>query len=90
MLNLPDAKGLYRSLAAAHGDESLRAKLRMVEMKMGHLKRVARAAWILISQCARLTNETLALMNTGQSEASVYIASPMADNCGGFLLDAQA
>lgn len=82
-----DAKGLFRSLAEARSDELLRAKLRLAEAHMAQLKRLARAAWVLIKQCAQLTEETLRIMSLGKPHASVYIASPMADNVGGLLLD---
>ena len=80
---------LARSLSAWRSME-FRELVQTAQRQMAHLKRLNLATWVLVSQCARLTNETVYLLIHGQAEASVYIDSPMADNRGGQLLDASA
>ncbi len=80
---------LARALSAWRSME-FRELVQTAQRQMTHLKRLNLATWVLVSQCARMTNETVHLMIHGKPEASVYIDSPMADNRTGQLLDASA
>lgn len=82
-------KQLAQSLPQWRRDDQFRQRVKNVEHSMARLRRLNTAAWLLVSQCARVVDETLLLMTSGSTMHSAYIDVPHADTTGGQILDTQ-
>lgn len=83
-------KQLAQSLPQWHTVAGFRQRVRNVERCMSNLQRMSTAAWLLVSQCSRVVDDTLMLMTAGSALQSVYVDVPQADTCGGQIFDTQA
>ena len=70
-------------------DAELRDRVRAVEHSMHSLRRLNIAAWLLVSQCSKVVDDTLLLMTCGSSLSGAYVDVPQADTSGGQILDTQ-
>lgn len=82
-------KQLSQALPQWSQDTAFRDRVRAVEHSMHSLRRLNIAAWLLVSQCAKVVDDTLLLMTCGSSLTSAYVEVPHADTSGGQILDAQ-
>lgn len=82
-------KQLAQALPQWSQDAEFRDRVRSVEHSMHSLRRLNIAAWLLVSQCAKVVDDTLLLMTCGSSLSSAYVEVPHADTSGGQILDAQ-
>lgn len=82
-------KQLAQALPQWTEDAPFRDRVRSVEHSMHSLRRLNIAAWLLVSQCAKVVDDTLLLMTCGSSLSGAYVAVPQADTSGGQILDTQ-
>ncbi len=82
-------KQLAQALPQWTQDGQFRDRVRAVEHSMHSLRRLNLAAWLLVSQCAKVVDDTLLLMTCGSALSSAYVEVPHADTSGGQILDAQ-
>lgn len=82
-------KQLAQALPQWTEDAQLRDRVRSVEHSMHSLRRLNIAAWLLVSQSAKVVDDTLLLMTCGSSLSVAYVAVPQADTSGGQILDTQ-
>lgn len=82
-------KQLAQALPQWIEDGQFRDRVRAVEHSMHSLRRLNLAAWLLVSQCAKVVDDTLLLMTCGSALSSAYVPVPHADTSGGQILDTQ-
>lgn len=82
-------KQLAQALPQWLEDARLRDRVRAVEHSTHSLRRLNIAAWLLVSQSAKVVDDTLLLMTCGSSLSGAYVAVPHADTSGGQILDTQ-
>jgi hypothetical protein len=80
-------KQLAQSLPEWQTQPEFRLRIKNVERSMTRLRRLNTAAWLLVHQCAKVVDETMLIMTSGQAKASVYGTTPHADTLGGQFLD---
>lgn len=83
-------KQLAQALPEWHTRLGFRQRVRNVERCMSNLHRLSTAAWLLVSQCSRVVDDTLMLMTVGSALRSVYVDVPHADTSGGQIFDTRA
>lgn len=82
-------KQLAQALPQWLSDSQFRDRVRSVEHSMHSLRRLNLAAWLLVSQCAKVVDDTLLLMTVGSALSGAYVTVPQADTSGGQILDTQ-
>ena len=82
-------KQLAQGLPQWNSRPDFRQRFKSVERCMANLRRLNTAAWLLVSQCGRVVEDTLLLMTHGSALQSVYVSVPHADTSGGQIFDTQ-